>query len=643
MADLQHLFQPIRIRGMELKNRIVMAPMVTNYAATDGAVTQRLIDYLVARAWGGVGLIEAEASYVRQDGRGFHNELGIHNDGLIPGLRQLTSLVHEGKAKIAIQIFHAGRQTSSTITGVQPVAPSQLADPSSQEVPRELSVAEIQEIEDAFVQAARRAREAGFDAVEVHGAHGYLIGEFLSPFSNRRTDEYGGTLEGRTRFAAEIVRKIRQVVGDDYPILFRISADEYVPGGLDLPQSKAIAAILERAGVDAFSVSAGNYASPGLITVPPMELPPGLFVPLARGIKEVVSVPVMAVGRLHDPTIANQVLAEGQADLVGLGRALLTDAGWAEKAQRGEIEEIRPCISCNQACIDYLLHQQAISCLVNPECGREREFAITPVQEPKRLVVVGGGPAGLEATRVLAARGHNVTLFEEHPRLGGEFAVAAQGPRKEELSDSLRWLIRQVRKSKAEVRLGQRATADQVLELRPDAVIIATGGHPIVPEFAGLSRERALLARDVLMGHVVPGPRVLIAGGGSTGVITAEFLSLMNKHITVLEMTDQVAADMDPGRRYFVLDDLAERDVGIMTNATIRDVTDGQARIMHDGHEEVIGPFDDVVLALGYQPNVELARELEGRVPAVYTVGDAVRPRTAVEAIREGAQTARLI
>lgn len=638
MAHLTHLFRPIKIRGMELKNRLVMAPMVTNYAAEDGSVTQRLIDYLVARAWGGVGLITVEASYVRPDGRGFRNELGIHKDDLIPGLRELTRLVHEGKSKISLQIFHAGRQTSATMTGVQPIAPSPLADPSTGEVPRELSVSEIHEVQDAFVQAARRAKEAGFDAVEVHGAHGYLIGEFLSPFSNRRTDEYGGNLEGRSRFAMEIVQKIRQVVGPDYPIFFRISADEYVTGGLDLAQSKAIARLMEGAGVDCISVSAGNYASPGLIIAPTLDLERAIFVPLAQGIKSVVSIPVIAVGRLHDPSIADQVIAEGQADMVALGRALLTDPGWPEKAERDQVDEIRPCISCNQACINYLLQQQPVSCLVNPGVGREREFAISPAPQSKRVVVVGGGPGGLEATRVLTARGHQVTLFEEDPRLGGEFAVAALAPNKEEFTDSLRWQIRQVYKSGADVRLGHRATADEIVALKPDAVVVATGSRPMVPKLPGLTKARAVVARDVLMGNTVPGPRVAVAGGGGVGLATAEHLALSNREVTIVEATDSVGADTTPDRRYWTLEDLAEHDVGIITDAAIRDLSDGNVVVEHEGHTETIGTFDDVILALGYEPDRSLIKELEGRVPAIYTIGDAVQVRSAVEAIREGAE-----
>ncbi len=643
MVDLSRLFQPFAIRSMMLKNRIVMAPMVTTYCNQDGSVTERLMDYLVARAWGGVGLIETEAAFVRPDGRGFDRQLGIYKDELVPGLQELTRRVHGGGAKIAIQLFHAGRQTTRKVTGSQPVAPSPLADPSTGELPRELSMREIQEVQDAFVQAARRARDAGFDAVELHGAHGYLIGEFMSPFSNRRTDEYGGNPEGWMRFATEIVQKIRQAVGNDYPVLFRMSADEYVPGGLTLTETRPMARMAQDAGVDAISVSAGNYASPGMMIVAPMELPRGLFVPLAAGIKEAVSVPVVAVGRLHNPSLANQVIADGEADLIALGRALLTDPGWAEKAQRGAMDEIRPCISCNEACINYLQREMPISCLVNPGCGKEREYAIAPAPRPKNVVVIGGGPAGLEATRVLAERGHHVTLFEQGPRLGGEFVTAAQAPRKEEISDALRWMIRQVRKSGADVRLGQRATVDDVLKARPDAVVVAAGARPRVPKLPGITREKALVARDVLMGKAMPGRRVLVAGGGAVGCEAAELLSLADKEITVLEMTDSVATDMTPDRRYWVLEELADHDVGLMTNTIIRGMSDGEVQVTHEGHDETIGPFDDVVLALGYEPNSSLAKDLEGRVPELYSIGDAVQVRSAVEAIREGAEIARKI
>ncbi|MGQ9681661.1 MAG: oxidoreductase [Anaerolineae bacterium] len=640
MDRLWHLFQPITIGGLELTNRTVMAPMVTNYCSTDGAPTSRLMEYLGARARGGVGLLVVEASYVRPDGKGFRNELGIHSDDLIPALRELTRRVHEEGSKISIQLFHAGRQTSSTVTGEQPLAPSPLADPSSGELPRELTTAEVTALEDAFAAAARRAQAAGFDAVEVHGAHGYLVNQFLSPFSNRRTDEYGGNTHNRVRFAVNIVRKVRRAVGEGYPVFFRLSADEYVPGGITLSEAKLIAAYLQEAGVDALSVSAGNYASPGLIIIPTMDLDPGLFVPLAAGVKQAVSLPVIAVGRLHDPMLAAQVIAEGSADLVALGRALLTDPDWVRKAERGDIDDIRPCISCNQACIANLLSGQPITCLLNPACGREQELAVRPAGERRRVVVVGGGPAGLEAARVAAERGHSVTLFEEHARLGGEFAIAAFTPRKEELSDALRWMIRAACNAGVDVRAGERATAGRVLQERPDAVIVATGGRPKPADVAGLRDERTHLAREVLMGAVAPGRRVLVAGGGGVGLATAELLAQGDRQVTIVEQLEAVGADLSADRRYWLLADLVEHNVGILTHTSIRGASDGGVLVSHDGHEERLGPFDDFVVALGYEGDTRLQRELAGRVPEVYAIGDAVEPRSAVEAIREGAEVA---
>lgn len=645
MPKLHRLFEPISIRGMQLKNRYVMPPMVTNYAEEDGAVTQRLIDYHVARARGGVGLIIVEASYIRSDGRGFVNEVGIHKDDLIPGLKRLVDEVHNAGAKIAIQMIHAGRQTSSAVTGVQPIAPSAVCCPVIQEIPRELTTKEIRQLEDDFAAAARRAKEAGFDAVEVHGAHGYLIAQFLSPFTNRRLDEYGGGLDGRARFAVEVVRKVRDTVGPDFPILFRISGAEYVEGGLTLTQTRAITPMLIEAGVDAMHVSAGNYATAGGIVVAPMEVEQAVLAPLARGIKEVSSVPVIVVDRLHDPFIAEQVLQLGQADMIAIGRALLTDPELPNKAQRGEFDEILTCISCNQACIGYLFQQQAISCLLNPACGRERDFAIVPTSSPKKVVVIGGGPAGLEAARVAALRGHDVTLLEEDSRLGGQFFLASVPHRKQILATALGWMIRHAYAAGAKIELGVKATADSVIQRSPDAVIIASGGVPIVPKVSGIDRDEVVIAGDVLLGLApVQGTNVLVVGGGLVGVDVAEFLAVQGKRITIMDMLDSIAADMEQYRRYWVMKSLEEHGTQFLTKTTLKEITRDGVIVERDGRQESLGRFDTIVIATGYRATgPSLAQQLQGRVPEVHTIGDAVDPRTAVEAIYEGGRTARSI
>ena len=487
------LFDPIAIRGMEVPNRIVMPAMTTRLAAPDGGVTPDLIQYFVARAEGGTGLITVEMCSPDPAGRHRARELGIYDDRFVPGLRELTVRLRAAGSRVAVQIGHAGGHTRQDVTGHPPVAPSavphvvQEVDTRSV-LPEELTREGIRAVVQAFAEAAERAKVAGFDAVELHGAHGYLIAQFLSPLDNLRGDEYGGRLRNRARFALEVVDACRKRVGD-FPLIFRFSADEYAPGGFTLEEAKELAPWLAEAGVDALHVSAGCYRSlpSGAIMIPPMGYPGGVFLHLARAVKAVVRVPVIAVGRIHDPEIAEMAVREGHADMVALGRQLIADPEWPRKVREGRTDEIRPCIACN-TCVDGMREGDRIKCLVNPWAGREGQRRTTAADRPRRILVVGGGPAGMEAARLLAERGHRVVLVERRGELGGQLRLAAKAPLFQNVETNppvllkfVEFLARQLEKAGVEVKLGEPVTPRLIDELKPETVVLATGASYRVP------------------------------------------------------------------------------------------------------------------------------------------------------------------
>ncbi len=634
----EKVLEPIQIGPMKVKNRIVMPSMVTNYATTDGAVTERFKTYHQTRAKGGVGLITVEATYVHPSGKGFQNQLGIYKDELIPGLKSLTEVVHGCGAKIAVQLYHAGRQTTSKVTGMSVVAPSPIPCPVKQEMPRELSLDEIKELVEAFGQAARRAKEAGFDTVEIHGAHGYLLNQFLSPYSNKRTDEYGGAFENRMRFPLEVVKKVREEVGEDFAVIYRMSAEEYVPGGLTLEDTRVFARKLVEAGIDALHISGGVYESSAMI-IQPAAIPQGCFVENAAAIKEAINgeVPVIVVGRIKDPVMAEQILREGKADLVAMGRALLADPELPKKVSEDRVEEIRKCIGCNQGCIDRLFQDLDITCLANALTGYEAEFDIeTPAEKKKKVLVIGGGPGGLEAARVAALRGHEVVLYEKQAELGGQMRIAAVPPYKEEINDLTAFLINQVKKSDIVIEMGREADERTVQEIRPDAVIVATGSEPIIPKIPGVDQEKVVTAHEVLMGSVSVGEKVVIIGGGLVGCETAEFLADKGKQVTVVEMLDDIAVDVGSLTRALLLNRMVEKKITVLTKSKVREITaEGVIIEKEKGTEEITG-IDTVVIAVGSRPRDNLLKSLKGQDIPVYAIGDCVKPRKIIDAIHEG-------
>lgn len=635
------LFEPLDIRGMRLKNRLVMAPMDTNYAAVGGQVNDRLIDYYAARARGGVGMITVEATAVIPEGRGWEHNLGIWDDRMVPGLRRLAAAIQAGGARAAIEIFHAGRRAIGAIIGAQPVAPSPLRARNS-EVPRELSMEEIGQLVGAFASAARRAREAGFDAISLHMAHGYLINQFLSPLSNRRSDAYGRDLRGRTRFASEVIGAVREAVGSQMPIICRLTVDEYTPVGLDLAESRRIAPILVESGADAIDVSAGGPEAPHM-TTQPMVVPRGCLVHLAQGIKEVVGVPVAVVGRINTPELAEEILSKGQADLVVMGRALIADPDLPRKALEGKPEDICPCIACNQGCSDRLTGGLDVSCLVNPLVGREGMIEIRLAAAPRKVIVAGGGPAGMSAARTAALRGHRVALYEKGPELGGQALLAAAPPHKDEIANFTRYLIRQMDVLGVEVHLRAGVTPEIVKRERPDVLILATGAVPLDPPIPGEGKAGAIFAWEVLRGGIQVGRRVVVIGGGEVGCETAEYLLERGREVTVVEMLPELAGDMGARSRELLVQRLIRLGVDFVTRAKVLEIGRPVITLERGGLTQTLSGIDTVVLATGSRANREgpgagQASEFSALVPGigVIEIGDCVRPRRLLDAVHEG-------
>jgi len=631
------LFQSLELAGMTLPNRVVMTTVKLGYSNQESEVNARHIEFYKRRAEGGVGLISTEPLFVQSNGREIPTQLGVHKDDLIPGLQRLTDAIHSAGGLIMAHINHAGRAANPKLVPVgELVSSSDVLCPSNQVTPRPLEPNEIEEITTTFGEAACRIRHSGFDAVEIPFSHGYLIHQFLSPHTNLREDEYGGSFENRFRFGAEVLAAVRANVGRDFPIIVRMNATDYVNFGLVLADALKLAQWLEETGVNALSITSGTMCESVPFCLYPTGTPKAHLLPMSAQIRELVKLPVIVAGRIRSPDVAHLALLEGQADLIGLGRPLLADPDWVRKAEQGDECAILLCAACHQGCLAQLRKGAGTGCVFNPLTGYEHEIKIEPSGDQRDIVVVGAGLAGMEAGITAAKRGHRVTLYEQENRVGGQFNLAARAPYKQDFFDIIQNKKLMAERAGVDIRFNTRVTPDMLQNLKPDAVILATGGIPLEIHFSGLEDSNWLLAADILDGAVgVETSTALVIGGGLVGLETADLLVSRGVEVTLLEMLDEVGSDMDKLAKAMITNRLNQARVDMYTGTKVLRIEENTV-VAEQAHGEVGFPFETIVIAVGVRANRELPDVLQSSDLEVYIIGDAVKPRKALNAIQEG-------
>lgn len=631
----EKLFEPIKIGNLELKNRLIVPAMSTLAATVEGASTEQFIAYHERKAQGGWGLVITEYFGIAPYVGFFPRMLGIWNDELIESHRKLTDRVHAAGGKIAAQISHSGRETFIGVSDENLVAPSPFRDVEGEKKPRELTVDEIHNIVELYGDTALNLKKAGFDAVEIYAAHGYLISEFLSRYANKRTDEYGGTLENRCRFLMEIVANIRKKVGDDYPILTRISTVEYMPGGLSIGETRVIAMKLEEAGIDAIDCSQGIFTNSYNI-VEPSYLPNAVFVDNSEEIKKVVKIPVITAGRINEANLAVSVLKAGKADIIGMGRASLADPDFPKKVQEGRLDDIRYCIGCGQGCIGENMRGNNCHCLVNPLIDREYELKVTEAEVKKNIFIAGGGVSGCEAAIVAAERGHKVTIFEKDDRLGGQWHIAALPPNKAEFLTFVQWQTKRLKDLGVTIHYNTELTPEIVKEAKPDEVIIATGSKPFIPPIKGVDKANVFQANDVLLQNCRPGKNVVVAGGGSVGVETAEYLSVYGSNVTIVEMREDILIGCEREVALMLRKAIKEYGIKVYTDAKVCEIGDDTVKLERKGKEIMLDEVDTVVIAAGSKPLNVLQEPIEALGIKTRVIGDSLEVRNGLKDIYEG-------
>lgn len=663
------LFEPVKIGRIELKNRICMAPMLAmGLCSQEGGFSRQAIDYFGERAKGGAGLIITGAVKVENDIEKLLMPvfpcITWNPRHFVQTASELTEAVHAYGARIFIQLtagFGRVRAPGRELFAGQPVAPSAIPNYwDTNVVCRELTTKEVERLVPAFGEAAEITVAAGFDGVEIHAVHeGYLLDQFTIAMFNQRTDKYGGDLRGRLTLPIEILREIKKKAGAEYPVQLRFSIKSFVkdwhqgglPGeefkeaGRDTEEGLEAARILEGAGYDAFNADAGAYDA-WYWAHPPLYHEHGCYLPLTEKLKKVVTVPVIVAGRMEVPGLAEAAIAEGKADIVALGRGFLAEPYWPRKVYEGNIRNIRPCLGCHDGCLGRTQAGKPLACAVNPACGQERTSVIQTAHQAKRVMVIGGGVAGMEAARVAALRGHKVVLYEKSDKLGGHLIAASVPSFKTEHARLMDWYETELGELEVEIRLSRAVSPELVVKEYPDIVIVATGSKPVIPNVPGIDKEKVTTAVDLLLGKKKPGESTVIIGGGLIGCETGLWLAQQGKKVTIVERLNKLMSGSIPvprPNRMMLLDLLRFREINVLANNSLAEVTDRGVVVVDQSSRTSTIPADTVVLCVGLECEQRLHRSLMGKVANLYLVGDAKEARNIMYAIGDAYEVAQNI